>query len=171
MSFLELAKERYSVRSFSDKPIEKEKLDKIIEAAMAAPTACNNQPFKIYVIQSEKALEKINGLSRCIFGAKTVLLIAYDEEIAWKSPIEEGICAGQQDVSIAATHIMLEAWELGIGSCWVNLFPNTKTAEEFGLPKNIKPVLLMPIGYPSETAQPSARHTQYRDVSEIVEYL
>ena len=78
-NFLNLAKERYSVRKFTDKPIEKDKLEKILEAAKVAPTAKNLQPVKIYVLQSEEALEKINSLTRCIFGAKTVFLIAYDK--------------------------------------------------------------------------------------------
>ena len=59
MSFLELAKDRYSVRKFSDKPVEQEKIEQILEAAIVAPTACNNQPYKVWVIESEEALEKM----------------------------------------------------------------------------------------------------------------
>ena len=58
MDFLELAKGRYSVRSFSDKAVEAEKIDKILFAANVSPTACNNQPQKIYILQSEEALNK-----------------------------------------------------------------------------------------------------------------
>ena len=131
-NFLDLAKERYSVRKFTDKPIEKDKLEKILEAAKVAPTAKNLQPVKIYVIQSEEALEKINSLTRCIFGAKTVFLIAYDKEKEWHNPLEEGVKSGQEDASIVATHMMMEAADLGIGTCWVNFFPNTETAKAFG---------------------------------------
>ena len=170
-SFYELAAERYSVRKYSDKPIEEEKLNKILEVANLAPTAHNNQPQKIYVLQSEEALAKINELSPCIFGAKTVFLIAYDTEKEWVNTMEEGIRAGVEDASIVATHMMLEAWELGIGSCWVNMFPNTQTAKAFGLPENIKPVLLLPMGYPREDAHPASLHTKYPEKDTMVEYL
>jgi len=171
MDFLTLARERYSVRAFSDKPIEPEKMERILEAGRLAPTACNNQPQRIYVLKSQEALTKINSLSRCIFGAPVVLLFAYDTAREWNSPLEAGIHAGDQDVSIVATHMMLEAWELGIGSCWVNLFPNTKTAEAFGLPDTVRPVLLMPIGYAAEGAKPAPRHFQSKDLTELVTEL
>ena len=91
MGFLELAKARYSVRKFSSRPVEQEKLDRIIEAAMIAPTGKNNQAWRCYVLRSDEAMEKINGLSRCIFGAPMVLLFTYDTQEEWHSPLEEGI--------------------------------------------------------------------------------
>lgn len=171
MDFLELAKERFAVRKFSDKKIEQEKLEKILEAGKVAPTAHNYQSQKIYVLQSKEALDKINHLSRCIFGAQTVLMVAYDDDRDWENDLEEGIHAGQQDASIVATHMMLEAWELGIGSCWVNMFPNTETGKAFGLPENIKPVLLMPIGYAADGAKPGPYHTAFRDMDDMVTVL
>ena len=171
MSFLDLAKERYSVRSFSSRPIEQEKLDRIIEAALIAPTAKNAQPWRIYVLKSEEALEKVNGLSRCIFGAPVVLLFAYSRSEEWKSPLEEGVHAGVEDASIVATHVMLEAWDEGIGSIWVNLFPNTETERAFGLPEDERSVLLMPLGYVADDAAPSPRHTLSRPADELVKFL
>ena len=64
MDFLELAKERFSVRSYSPKPVEPEKVAKILEAAQAAPTATNSQPQRVYVLQSPEALEKIRRVSK-----------------------------------------------------------------------------------------------------------
>ena len=75
MAFMDLAKSRYSVRKFSDKPIEKEKLDAILEAGRIAPTGHNYQPYRVYVLQSAEALEKIRGLTRC--GLRMTLLISY----------------------------------------------------------------------------------------------
>lgn len=170
-NFLDLAKERYSVRKFTDKPIEKDKLKKILEAAKVAPTAKNLQPVKIYVLQSEEALEKINSLTRCIFGAKTVFLIAYDKEKEWHNPLEEGVRSGQEDASIVATHMMMEAADLGIGTCWVNFFPNTETAKAFGLSDNLVPVLLMPAGYADPDCKPASRHTEYPEWDNMVEWL
>lgn len=172
MNFLELAKERFSVRKFSDTLIEKEKLDLILEAGKVAPTAANFQPQKIYVIQSDEALEKINSVCKCIYGAKTVLLIAFDKNLDWKNPNQEGIHAGQQDVSIVATHMMLEAWELGIGSCWVNAFSNEMVREAMGLPENEEVVLLLPLGYADTEAKPMEKwHTSYRPDEEVITYL
>lgn len=171
MGFLELAKARYSVRSFSDRPVEQEKLDRILEAALIAPTGKNSQPWRIRVLRSPEALAKINGLSRCIFGAPVVLLFSYDRDEEWNNPLEEGVHSGVEDVSIVATHAMLEAWELGVGSIWVNFFPNTEVERAFDLPESERSVLLMPMGYAAENAKPSAHHEASRPVDELVSYL
>lgn len=172
MSFLELAKSRYSVRKFADKPIEQEKLDIILEAGNVAPTGCNYQPQRIYVVQSEKNIAKLNELSKCIFGAKTVLLFTYDSNEDWKNPLESGVHSGVQDVSIVASHIMLAAWDLGIGTCWVNYFANTKLEKELGVPENERAVLLMPIGYPAEDSLPIEKlHSFYKNIDETVRFI
>lgn len=75
--------------------------------------------------------------------------------------LESGIRSGVQDVSIVAVHVMLEAWELGIGSCWVNYFVNSKLEKELGLPQNEKAVLLMPIGYPANDSTPLEKCTAF----------
>lgn len=171
MDFMKLAKERFSVRKFTDQPVEQEKLDVILEAGRVAPTACNKQPQKVYVLRSEEALAKINSLCKCIFGAKTVLMITCDKNLEWQNPLEAGVCAGVQDISIAATHMMLAAWEQGIGSCWVNYFAPTEIAKAFNLPDNEQLVLLMPLGYAAEGAKPAPLHEASRDIKEMVTYL
>lgn len=171
MSFMELAKERFSVKAFADKPVEKEKLDKILEAGNVAPTAANKQPQRIYVIQSEEGLKKINELCSCIYGAKTVLIVAYDSAEEWKNPLQEGIHSGDQDASIVATHLMLEAWEQGIGSCWVNYFSNDEVAKAFGLPETEKIVMLLPLGYAPADAKPLPTHDACKPIDETVKYL
>ena len=171
MEFTDVIKGRFSVRDYADKPIEAEKLQAILEAGLIAPTAANKQPFRVYVIQSPEGLEKIRGLTRCAFNAPVVLLFACNEDEQWKSPLEEGFTSGHQDVSIVATHMMLAAWDLGIGSCWVNFFPNTETAKAFGLPENEMAVLLLPIGYPADGARPAPMHSKKRETDELVKYL
>ena len=171
MTFLELAEKRYSVKSFSDRPVEDEKIRQILKAGMVAPTAKNNQPQKIYMIRKQESLDKINALSPCIYGAKLVFLIGYDRSLEWNNPWEEGIHSGVEDASIVATHMMLEAADLDVGTCWVNMFPNTKVREAFNLPDNFVPVLLMPVGYPSEKGVPLPTHHSYRDESEMIEEL
>ena len=155
MTFLELAKKRFSVRKFTDQPVEKEKLDKVLEAGNIAPTAKNLQPQRI----------------SCCYGAKTVLLFTYDIDEEWTNPLEDMIHSGDQDVSIVATHIMLEAEEQGLSTCWVNYFPNTKAAEVFGLPESEVVVLMMPIGYAAADAAPTANHTEKKPIEKTVRYL
>ena len=171
MDFIDLAKARFSVRDYSDKPIEPEKLSLIIEAAKVAPTAANKQPQKIYVLKSKEAIEKVRGITRCAFNAPVVFMISYDTEREWKNPLEEGITSGVEDVSIVATHMMMEAWDLGIGSCWVNAFANSAAHEAFDLPETEKVILLMPMGYPSDKAEPRPQHTTFRELDDFVKEL
>ena len=167
-SFMELAKARFSVRKFNSKPVEAEKVAKILEAAKIAPTAKNQQPQKIYVVRSQEGIEKLNQLSRCIYGATTVFMVAYDKTRIWQNSLEEGVTSGEVDAAIVGTHMMFEAAELGLGSCWVGLFPPKKTAAAFGLSDNICPVLLLPVGYYDESVTPAPRHTEYREDADMV---
>ena len=82
MDFEKLCVKRYSLRKFSDAPVEKEKLEKIIEAGHNAPTAHNNQPQRIFVLQSKEALEKADACTPMHFHAPVMLVVAYDAEIA-----------------------------------------------------------------------------------------
>ncbi|MGI6755247.1 MAG: nitroreductase family protein [Atopobiaceae bacterium] len=168
---LKLMEERFSVRDFSDKPIEPAAMAKILRAAQVAPTAANKQPVHVYVLQSKEALEKIRSLTRCAFNAPCVLMITYNVDQDWKNPLEDGIHAGQQDASIVATHIMLEAWSQNVGSCWVNFFANSQVRQAFGLDSSERVVLLMPLGYPSDEAAPSASHETNKPIEELVSYL
>lgn len=172
MSFLELAEERFSVRSFSDKPVESEKIDLILKAAQLAPTAVNYQPQKIYILKSQKALDTIRSLTQSTYDAPIVFLICSDETKTWKSSTEPGYTTGEMDASIVCTHMMLEAWEIGIGSVWVRLFNSTEVSEAFNLPEYIKPRCLLPIGYASDDCKPYAPwHNVYRDIDEFIEEL
>ena len=78
MDFMTLAKERYSVRDYKETPIEEKKLQKILEAGWIAPTAKNNQAYRVYVLKSEAAIAKIRELTRCAFNAPIVLLFTHD---------------------------------------------------------------------------------------------
>ena len=171
--FLELCKARYSVRSFSDRKVEPEKLEKILEAGRVAPTAVNFQPQVIYVLQSPDAVAKMASVTPYMFHAPQALLVCYDENICWKNHKheEDGHSAGEMDATIVLTHMMLQAWELGIGSCWVCSFDFKATRQLFNLPPNIKPVALMPIGYAAPDGVASERHPKRKPLSETVHYL
>ena len=136
-----------------------------------APTAKNLQPQRIYVIQSAEGLAKVDALTPCRFGAPTVLLFTNNTDEEWNNPLETSVRAGVEDVSIVATHAMLEAEDLGLGTCWVNYFPNTELEKAFGLPKNERSVLLMPIGYPASDAAPGPNHAASKKTDEFVKFI
>lgn len=171
MNFMELAKERYSVRAFKSTPVEQEKIDKILEAAKIAPTAKNSQTQMIYVIKSPEALEKINSVCKCIYGAPLVFAIGYKSDETFGVAEDRVYGFGEIDSTIVTTHMMLEAWEQGIGSCWVGLFHDAEVHEVLGLPENIRITSLMPMGYAADDCKPADRHTMYRPDEEMVEYL
>ena len=164
MTFMELAKSRYSVRGFKDTPIEEEKLAAILEAGRIAPTACNNQPQHIYVVKSEEGVAKMRTISPCTYNAPVILAICYDANV-------QAANFGEQDASIVCTHMMLEAWEQGIGSCWVGMFSADDFIKAFDLPENIRPIALLPIGYAADGILPAPLHTAYRPDTETITFL
>ena len=166
-SFNDLARVRFAVREYKQTPVEQSKLDSILEAGRLAPTAKNVQPQHIYVLQSAEAIDKINELTRCAYGAPVVFLVCYDTDQVWS---KDGHDTGDMDCSIVGTHMMLEATELGLGTCWVKWFDPAQVAEAFELPANHKPSFLMPCGYAADGVQPSPMHADRKPLSETVTY-
>ena len=171
MTFQELARARYSVRSFQDTPIEEATLNLILEAGRVAPTACNNQPQKIYIAKSEESRKKLASVCRCTFDAPVILVVCYDRTRNWKNKLMPGYESGETDAAIVCTHMMLQAFELGIGSCWVGYFNPQVVAETLGLPENVTVSALLPMGYPAEDAKPLPLHSQFRDLADMVEEI
>ena len=168
MELEKVIKSRYSVRDYKPDMITDEELEKILASGMVAPTGCNYQPQRVYVLKSDEAIAKIRQLCRSAFNAPAVLIIALDDIADWKNPYEEGYRAGIQDVSIVADHMMLTAWSLGVGSCWVNAFRPSDVKEAFNLPENETPILLLPLGYPAEGSKPSKLHSASKQSEEII---
>ena len=170
MGFLQLAKDRYSVRDFKPDPIEKEKFDLLLQAAQASPTAKNQQPQRIYAITSQKGLETIRQITPCAFNAPCVLIMCVDTDGDWTNPYDNRH-SGEIDISIVTSHVMFMAQELGLGTTWVCYFDREKVKKAFDLPENIYPCTLLPIGYPSDTCTPSERHSIRRDPMEYLTML
>ena len=168
MELEKVIEERFSVRKFSTKKVEKDKLDRILHYGNLAPTAKNIQPQRIYVVESEEGLEKINKVSRCVYNAQTVLVICSDMETVYKDEFGD---TADIDSSIVLTHMMLEAYNLGVDSVWVDLFDHIKIKEEFNIPENYKPVAIMPLGYREEGVEPSILHNTKKEIDEIVKYV
>lgn len=169
MDFLNLAKERYSVRKFSDKRIEAEKIELILEAGKLAPTACNFQPQRILVIDDEVSLNKLKNCTPYHFDAPLAILICYDNTISWKRKYDNKD-SGDIDASIVTTHMMLEVTNLDLGTTWVGHFDPELIKITFKLPENIIPVALLPIGYPAEDSQPNPNHDKRYDLDKTVFY-
>ena len=167
MELLELAKARYSVRKFAEKPVEEEKLQKVLAAGACAPTAKNQQPQKIYVLESEDAIEKIRGITRCAFNAPVVLMVCGCKDQAWVNPFNDRSSA-EMDCSIVTTQMMLQAQELGLGTCWVCWFDTKQTKEAFNIPENEEVFALLPLGYPAESSYPSSMHDSRKALEETV---
>ena len=170
MEFKELIKNRYSCKKYSDKKVEKEKLDAILEAGRLAPTAKNLQEQHIYVVESEEVLAKIDAATPCRYGAPTVLVVAFDKNNVFTYPGEQRD-SGVEDAAIVATHLMLAAANEGVDSCWLNFFDPDQLAKELGLPENEEVLMLLDLGYAAEGAGPLPTHDNRKALSETVSYL
>lgn len=169
MEFLELAKKRYSVRSYNGRKVEPEKLEKIIEAAHVAPTAANLQPVRLIVVQEEEGMKKIAKAGN-IHGAPVAIIVCADHDKAWVRPFDKKQ-SGDIDAAILTDHMMMEATELGLGSVWVCFFKPDVIVEEFHLPENLEPINILAIGYTDREDADPARHRQTRiPVNELVSY-
>ena len=169
MDFITIAKTRCSIRSYTDKKVERSKLEKILEAAHVAPTAANLQPVHLIAVQSEDGLAKI-GKAANIYGAPLAIIVCADHNKAWVRPFDQKQ-TGDIDASILTDHMMLQATELGLGSVWVCYFKPDVLRREFGLPANLEPVNILVIGYAGENFADSKRHSQTRiPISELVSY-
>lgn len=168
MNFLELAKTRYSVRSYDQRPVEDEKLTQILEAGRVAPTACNKQPQMIFVAKSAAARKKLASVCSCTFDAPVILVVCYDRTLDWKNPLSPGYESGETDAAIVTTHMMLEAASLGVGSCWVGYFPPDRVKAALNLPENLTVSALLPLGYPAAESTPAPMHSRFREHNDTI---
>ena len=167
MEFEEIIRKRTSVRKFSDKKLEDEKLEKILEAGRIAPTAKNNQPIKIYVVNSEEGILKIDKASRCRYGASTILMVCGNKDEAYH---KGEYSTYEMDSCIIATHMMLEATNIGVDNIWVESFEESILREEFNIPEELTPVCLLPLGYKTEDCPMNPLHDRRKSLEELVEY-
>ena len=169
MSLLDIAKKRYSVRKYADKPVEKEKLEKILACAHVAPTAANLQPVKLLVVQDKERLKSIAKAGN-IYNAPLAIIVCADHSKAWTRPFDNKRTT-DIDASILTDHMMLQATELGLGTVWVCFFKPDVIKKEFQLPDNLEPINILAIGYGKGIAEDSERHSETRiPMEELVSY-
>ncbi len=174
-----MSKKRYSVRKFSPQEVEGEKLEKILQAGRLAPTAKNSQSQRIFVLKSPEALKKINDATPMAFNAPVVLMVCYDADQSYKNQNDTAYTfypgghydGGEVDAAIVTSAMMFQATELGLGTLWARGFDASVVIKAFDLPKNLRVVCLLDIGYPAADAEPSPRHSDRKPLDETVKYL
>lgn len=170
MEFSKLVKERYSCKKYDGRKIEREQLNQILEAGRLAPTAKNLQEQKIYIVESEEGLAKIDAATPCRYGAATVAVVAFNKNNVFVYP-GESRDSGVEDATIVATHMLLAAADTGVDSCWINFFDPEKLAKELGLPEDEEILMLLDLGYAAEGAGPLPNHASRKPLEETVAYL
>lgn len=170
MNFLELAKNRYSVRNYKSDPVKKEDLMYVLEAGRIAPSAVNYQPWEFLVITQKDGLEKAHQIyHRDWFReAPIVIILLGNHEQGWKRADNKDHT--DIDVAIATDHMTLAATDRKLGTCWVCNFDKKKTIDLFQLPDHLEPIVILPLGYPNSTTDPN-RHTEKRKpASDIIHW-
>lgn len=153
---------RVSIRKYEDRPVEQEKIERILRAAMAAPSACNQQPWEFYVVTDKELIKKLSECSPyagCAKDAPVVLVPCYRKTCLL--PL-----FAQLDMSAAVENLLLEASELGLGAVWMGIAPREERMEAVGkilsLPEKLAAFAIVPCGYPAEEREQQDRYEECR---------
>ena len=166
MEFLELARQRHSVRAYKPDPVEDDKLQQVLEAARLAPTACNLQPFQLLVIHTKGREAELKRIYSAPWFVKAPILICACGILSqsWVRRDGENYC--DVDVTIAMDHLILAATNLGLGTCWIAAFDAAAARDVLKLPDDVRPLIFTPLGYPD--ARPGNKSRKSQD--ELVRY-
>lgn len=177
-SFLALANKRYSLRNYADRPVELDKIERCIEAARLAPSACNSQPWEFLVITTPSLREHVaqaafQGTHKMnTFALKAPVLIAMVRQkskyIARLAGKLQKVQYSLIDVGIAGEHLALQAAEEGLGTCWLGWFDEKAVKKVLKRPRKEKIDILFSLGYPNPADSP--REKVRKPTSECVCY-
>ncbi len=173
--FLQLVRTRRSVRKFADRPVEREKLIACVEAARHAPSAENVQPWRFVIVddpelKSKLAEEAFSGIYRPTrWAAKApvlVVILAKLDLLANRLGAQvQGTNYYLIDVGIAGEHFVLQAHELGLGTCWIGWFHEKKARKVLGIPRSYRLVCFLAVGYPAHSG---AKPKEKKSLEEIL---
>jgi nitroreductase len=164
MDFLELVKARYACRSYQSRPIEEEKLFRVLEAARFAPSGSNRQPWKFVMVQDQEIKRRlVRACANQRFVATAPVVIAGCGLMPDRM-MSCGVPGDPVDLAIAMEHLALAATAEGLASCWIGAFSQDEVREVLGMPATAKVIELMALGYPADTPRPKTR----KPLSEIV---
>lgn len=159
MDFKQLAQARYSVRAYETREVEADKIDLVLEAARVAPTAANRQAFRIIVVTDPDLRAHMrDAYHREWFYTAPVIIVACGvPDRNWVRA--DGKNYNDVDVAIVLDHLILQAADLGLGTCWIADFDAHAVKEILDLPEGVEPVALTPLGYPADGPRPKKRKT------------
>jgi len=171
MSVIDLMRARHSVRAFDRRPVAREALLRVLEAAQLAPTACNNQPWRLIVVDTPAMLQ---ALAACypagwFRSAPAVIVACAVPAEGWCR--NDGKNHAEIDVAIVVDHLILAAAEAGLGTCWVCAFDAAKARAALALPAGEHPVVLVPIGHPAPGETSAPRHLQRKPLEALVRWV
>jgi nitroreductase len=159
-------KGRRSVRSYKPQEVEQDKIEKIMEAGRLAPSANNRQQWKFVAVRDRETRQKLvrAAMNQSFIGQAPVVLAACATES------EKVMMCGHPtyaiDVSIAFAYMLLQAYELGLGTCWIGAFNEEEVKTILAVPRDVRVVALSPLGYPASWPDPRPR----KGMAEIVCY-
>jgi nitroreductase len=170
MDFLSLAKKRYSCRSYKNQPVEKEKLMRVLEAGRIAPSAVNFQPWHFVVVQEPSNLQLIQQCYHrdWLKTVPCIIILCGDHNTSWKRKDNKDYC--DIDISIATDHLTLQATAEGLATCWVCNFDCAMLTKTLGLPSNIEPIVMLPIGYPLDQPELERHQQKRKKTKDIVHF-
>lgn len=170
MTFLELVKNRKSIRQYTSQEVEKEKLEYVLESARLAPSAANNQPWQFWIIKNKEVKHLIQQCypAKWLCEAPIYIVAFSDTSQSWKRSFDKKDHA-DIDIAIAVEHICLAAAEQGLGTCWVCNFDIHKFTELLNVPENLKPAVIIPIGYTTQTVSRNISRKSNEEIIRIIE--
>ena len=152
MDVFEAITRRHSVRSYKPTEVEEEKLKKILEAARLSPSANNRQDWKFIVVRNKETKKKLAraAFGQSFIGEAPVVIAACGTES--RSILSCGQPTHTIDVSIACAYLILQAYELGLGTCWIGAFNQEETKKILNIPEEARVVAIIPLGYPNQAS-------------------
>ncbi len=142
---------RRSIRKYLDKPVEEEKLHKVLEAARLSPSAKNRQNWKFIVVKDKEIRKRLveEAIQQPFVGQAPIIIVSCGTEP--DSVMKCGQHRYTVDLSIATAYMILAAYEQGLGTCWLGSFDEDKVKEILDIPEKVRVVAMTPLGYPAET--------------------
>lgn len=167
MEFNDVLNRRYSCRAFAARGVEREKMDRILEAGRIAPTAVNKQPVHIWAVSRPETLEAIKGVTRSNYGAPLLLVVGCKPADAWVRRYD-GKNGAEVDAAIVATYMILAAENEGLSTLWVGSFDPALLREILPDAAGYELVAMINVGYPAAESEPSPMHSVRKSVGELV---
>jgi nitroreductase len=168
MSVLKVIQKRRSVRKYKRDPIPEDVLQRVLEAARLAPSGKNYQPWKFIVVQNEELKEKLARASaeQFFMAEAPIIIVGCGFPDDSYSSMGRYMKSWPVDVTIALEHLILQAAEEDLGTCWIGSFEEEEVKSILNVPENVRVLALTPLGYPDETAPYRGR----KRIDEIVSY-